>query len=337
MRTATPTETKEVPNLSALVKNKHAERTEELSRLVDGNGTAEAAKPAETPSRDFDAEIEALDPDLRNHYQERVTQTFNTALSEQYGDVMPLFTEARNNPTLRKNLAQFAAEQEYRDILSDENAPKRLKNLANKKLSKLYEDDAFAEFAVTEALPIYEQYGNPNGAPAAPARSPELERIEQLEKRYDSDRDLQTRRSYVDNRIRERFALESKYPALAENQAMRNKVLGRAESDFEERARVAGIKVDDSANPGWPAQAIRAGIKPMAYMDAYNDYASFAAPAQTEAAPTGAVGDVRATRQPVKTSQASAPAEKRSLTKAELHERGVRSLQNLRATSSRKG
>lgn len=334
LKTATPKEPIQVPDLKAVVQTKAAERQAEVERLAGLSASPEPAKPAEEAKpRDFDAEIEALDPDLRSHYQQRVTSTYNEQINQQFGDIMPLIVEARNNPGLRKNLAALAKEEDLRAILADENAPKRLKMAANKKLSRLYEDEQFADFAISEALPVYDEHIG-SRQPATPQKSAELERIEALEAKIDAERqaerDSQTRKSYVDNRIRERFALEAKYPVLRENQALREKVIGRAEQDFMERARVAGIAVDDSGNPNWVAQAIRAGIKPMDYMATYNDYASFSGPAASEAAPTGAVGDVRATQNAVHEPRSPASLDDRRLTKAQLRDRGIKALQNLK-------
>lgn len=234
---------------------------------------------------------------------------------------------------------QFASEDELRNILADENAPKRLKRAADKQLAELYDNDDFRKFVADEALPIYRQYqpADQQATQAAPAaKSAELERLEALESRYNADRDAAARTTYVQNRIREYQALASKYPVLNENQTMTKQLLERAENDFVERARIAGINVDEDKNPGWPAQAMRAGIKPKAYHDVYNDYAAFnAVPAATsEAAPTGAVGDTRIQRPK---AEPVAAGGRHTLTKEQLKERGMAALANFHKNHQKKG
>lgn len=331
---------RKIPDLQKLQDGKVAERQAELARL-SGIESEQAPKEPEAvaPPKDWDTEIEALDPELRNQFAQRVYNQYNQQISQEFGDIIPLIGSARTDANLRKNLKALAEDQELRSILADENAPKRLKRLADKKLSKLYEDDEFAEFAATEAYPVYQQYAEQirgsRPAEATGQRSPELERIEALEKQINEGKDQSEQQRYVTTRVRERDALSSQYPVFRENAALRERVIGRAEQDFESRAYRAGI---DVSNPHWHAHALRQGIQPPAYLEYFNAETSWLEKngAQALAAPTGGPGDSQATRSAAIRSEGAKPTGKpKSLT--DYRERGIAALNNLKAEQQKQG
>lgn len=277
-----PEQKPEVPSFNRVVTDATDARRAELERVTGapqaGTGKETTPPPAGTPGTetfDFDAEWNKLPERLRTEATQRLYDGYNNALSQQYGDVLPLFVEANKNANLRATLAAAANDPELRDLLADPTARDQIKRLTKKELR---------EFLFGDAVTAYEKYALPETPGRAPEKDPRDARIEQLEAKFQSDVDQRESGGYVGNRQREVNALLGEFPQLKEDQKLLEHVVTNAETQFESAALRAGIDTSQK-NPGWPAQALRAGIKPTSYREAWQYYAEVLGRSAPPAAP----------------------------------------------------
>lgn len=267
---------REVPSFSAVVEETRDARAAELADLA---GVSAVEKKPDAPADkveayDFDAEWSKVPERLRTEAAQRLYDGYNAALSQEYGDVLPLIIEAKGSPALREALALAAKDPSFRDLLADADFRKGFNKLTDKQQR---------EFLLGEASDTYAKYAAPAAGERTPEKDPREARIEALETKFSQQTDERETGSYIADRQREVQALASKYPELVQDQKLLGHVVEIAEQRFEAAALRAGIKTTD--NPGWPAQAKRAGIAAPSYLEAYQYQAEVSGRTTPPAAP----------------------------------------------------
>jgi len=222
----------------------------------------EPAQQAVTEPIDYDAAWNALDEPVRSGIAERLYNSYNQQIQDQYGDIIPLVQEASNNPSLRNALKEFASDAELRNFIADGGTLDQLRGLQK--------DPAYREFLFKDATEAYRKYPQQN-TPAADPLEPVLSRINSLESQLTERDQAETFRGYVSSRQQEIQALQNAAPALKENRDLLSHIVTQAENNFKIAAANSGINVgqDDKV---WAAQAVRQGIRPPQYIDVYRQY-----------------------------------------------------------------
>lgn len=282
---------KEIPSFSGVVKESQEARAHELATLVgsetppkNDDASKPAAPPAKTETLDINAEWEKLPENLRKGIADGFYSSYNQALQQEYGDLLPLVDECRKNPNLRATFAAAAKDPELLEYLGDPKAREEIKRLTQKELREFI----FGEVEGGNASQVFERYrAQIPVSKNEPARDPNAERLKSLEDRMQFDVDDRARTAYVENRKREVAALQTEFGDLKDDPKLLNHVVAWAEQRFEQQAMRAGIVADDQKNPGWPAQALRAGVKPPTYREGYEFYAEVTGRKPASAAPAG--------------------------------------------------
>ncbi len=308
---ATATEPREIPSFSKVAGESRDARSAELAELA---GVTPGKKTETTPegaAPDFDAEWNKLPETFRTEVTSRFHDGYNRMLSEQYGDVLPLAIEANKNPNLRATLAAAAKDPELLTLLGDEKARDMLKDLTKAELR---------EFLFGEAKSTYERYNTPADAARSRAEqkpSPAEERVAKLEESIATERFERDTDGYISERQREVQALTSAFPDLArpESRKQVEHIINVAEERFESAALQRGIKTrnaDGSQRKAWPAEALRAGIKPQAYREIHEYYAEVLGRATPPAAPATSAATMGAA--PAQAPRDAAEGKTRALT-----------------------
>lgn len=319
---ATPQgESKTIPSFSATAEASRDARSSELAELA-GVTPAETKTPPEGATApdtfDFDAEWSKVPERLRTEASQKFYDNVNASLSQEYGDVLPLLVKSKESPELREALKLAAKDDSFRDLLADPDFRKDFNKLTDKEQRS---------FLFGQASETYRKYAVPAEA-TQPHVDPTEQRLSAMEQRFQQQNDDRETGGYIDGRKREVQALTAEYPTLAQDQKFLGHVVEIAESRFESAAMRAGVKTQD--NPGWPAQAIRAGVKPPSYLEAYQYQAEVSGRTAPPAAP--------ATSPATPPSQPQAPrsaAEGKARAVALVKKAG--GFSNLAAAASRKG
>jgi hypothetical protein len=206
-------------------------------------------------------------------------------LAEQYGDVLPLAIEANKNPNLRATLAAAAADPELLTLLGDSKAREMLKDLTQSELR---------EFLFGEAKTTYQKYATPAAQRRDDGVDPRDARIAKLEETIADERHTRETQSYIADRQREVSALTNAFPDLGKAEARKQleHVINVAEDRFMTAAMQRGIKTtnaDGSVRMSWPAEALRAGVKPPTYREIHEMYAEVLGRTAPPAAPATTV------------------------------------------------
>lgn len=116
-------------------------------------------------------------------------QQFNQQLEEQYGDIMPLWVEAKKDPEFRKALKE---------------------NLTDPELRK---------FLFSTAVEAYRGVNKANAEPQGTEDNPLAKRVDELQSKLDSQQQERERNDYVSRRSLEMQALQREAPELAFKEA----------------------------------------------------------------------------------------------------------------------
>lgn len=294
---AAPVE-REIPSFTKVADDARNARTDELQTLAGHKPAAEAkpaadAKPSGEAPYDGRAEWEKLPENLRTWAVEAAYGSYNNALAEQYGDVIPLLQEMRENPNLRAALALAATDKDLRDLLADESFRKDFKKLTKTEAR---------EFLFGPAYDTYTKYD------VAPAAQDETSAVDKLRTDFENEAAGRVTTEYVTNRADEARALAAAFPQF--DQSALGHVITYSEQQFENAALRAGIKTRDANGrmlDNWAGAAVRAGIKAPSYRDYGAQYAEIIGRGAPPAAPAGNGGEavpLAAPRDPVEARNA---------------------------------
>jgi hypothetical protein len=287
---APATEKPEVPSFSSVVAERTAARQEEIASSAGKPATEPKPSAGEPP-----AEAELSDEEyaklwdgqpenFRKAVVKRAYQSYNDAISAEYGDILPTIVAAKENPALREILVELgdSTKKELLSYITDPELRKHAKDLTTPELR---------DFLLGEALTTYNKYAQPAPGRRDPdAPSPAEARLTALEEKYENEALGRENSTYVNTRGQEVRAVNAAYSHLTPDQIAH--VVTFTENRFETMAARAGI---DTKKDDWAARAIRAGLKPPQYREYAAQYAEIlgkskppAAPATT---PTGKGGE----------------------------------------------
>jgi hypothetical protein len=296
---ATTTTEREIPSFTKTVNDRVEARTKEIAdsaglpadraTTTERQPSTTTEKPAGLPAdresematvEEFTQSWNAMPVPLRARYAQAFYDDFNKSIGEQYGDLIPLVIQARENPQLRAALVEMAdpTKEELRAMIADPELRKHAKSLTKAEIR---------EFLLGEALTTYNRYATPAteeqpqpGAPTAAER-----RVEALEQRFEEQDLGRETQAYIASAGQEVRALKNAFPNLTDEQLTH--VVQVTQERFETAAARAGI---DTKNPNWPARALKAGIKPSQLREYAAQYSEIlgrqappAAPATTSA------------------------------------------------------
>jgi hypothetical protein len=247
------------------------------TKTVAATPPSAAAPPATPPAAaapasdafDFETEYAKLDPKLRTEFETRVGQrawdSYNHALEQEYGDLLPLVVEAKQNPEFRKKLTRLT-DKELRDFLLDSGI-------------EVYER---THAALSDDVPA--------GVTEDPRIKQLTDRTAALEGEILNERATRVAEAYAKTREQEARALmaevgdDLKFEKPDDPGYKRmNHVVTIAEQRSEIAARKAGI---DTSKPTWLADAVAKSVKMPTYREVYDELAEILGRSAPPAAPS---------------------------------------------------
>jgi hypothetical protein len=269
---------------------------------------------------DYEAAWNGIPENVRSGIAQRLYQNYESALQEQYGDIIPLAREAATNQQLRSALKEFASDAELRSFLAEGGTIDQLRGLQK--------DPEYRKFLFEDATQAYKKY-LPDQRVADPM-APLSSRIEQLESRLSQEANQRVFTGYISGRKAELEALQTAAPALKEQRDLLAHVVTQAENNFKIAAANSGINVGQKDDV-WAAQAVQAGIRPPSYIDVYRQYERLTGKTPPPAAPSGGSSgprgrqQVQAPRTKVEGAQMSAE-ERRAKTIEQMRKRTLQAV-----------
>lgn len=257
---------KVIPSSEAIVREAVGRRQGEIRESAGlpadaTTTTTTTEKPVveELTQEQYDKWWNAQPENLRNAAQAGFYRAYNTAISEDYGDILPTILAAKENPALRAVLVELgdSTKKELLDLISDPEIRKHAKDLTRTDLR---------DFLLNEAITTYGKYVTAP-APAPGEKTADQLRIEQLEGEFENQKIAREFNaadnpdSYVQQRGREVSALKNAFGQLTNDQLAH--IVDVAEGQYETAALRAGIKTrkeDGGEVVGWQARAIRAKV-----------------------------------------------------------------------------
>jgi hypothetical protein len=262
-----PNEQGKTPSFSAAVEESRARETDARAAAIPAVETPAVETPP-ADDYDFDKSYGGLPERLRKDAEERYMRTayesFNAALAQEYGDILPIIAEAKSDPAFRKAL------------------------------SRLSEKD-LRQFLFENALPVYEKSTSVAAQPGDIQTDPkvaELEKtVESLQQKISIGEAQTAYDRYATNRTREFEALRNEAGDELTWQTdkdagykLADHLIKIAEDRSERAARATGI---DTTQPTWYAEALSRNVRMPSYREVYDEWKEIAGRSAPPAAPAG--------------------------------------------------